>query len=200
VDEDHDGYCELWVQLSDGANRAVRDWVENAIPHDDWAFGFYEQFNALWRPFGESRTDNDYCKRVPQDLQCLSDGELAALLKLTWHRASVAITEWIESHNRGLFWIPFEPMSQFKHALFKLMNKTFEEIDPEEYGLPSRDRIQPWLIDAAHMAAYAMNAITPVLSRNEDRLYRYEGYLHCQWLSHPYLFASKEMWLNLFLE
>ena len=119
----------------------------------------------------------------------IGEKQMPAFLKLIWYRSSVVIAEWLSTHIIDP-WI--DPPSQ-KDVIQALMSEIFADINPGEYGLYSTfESIDPSAFSAAHMAAFAINAITRV-----SHIYQIEQYFGDK-ITQPYCFTSKEEFLKAF--
>ena len=189
------GHCELWVQVADSFNCTVVDFLRERIKKKDSLFGvFLDRENPIWQPLGDSMQKCDYA--VARDglgttILCdIGEGQQAAFLKLIWYRSSMVIAEWFSMQPQNISWI--EPLEQ-RDVLYDLMNKIFADIAPRKYGISSSfDSIDPSAFGVAHMAAFAINAITKV-----SHVYQIEQYFGNN-ITRPYSYPSREEFLKAF--
>jgi len=156
---------------------------------------FLNNKNPLWQPLSNSYQDCPYVTARNgggTDILCdIGEGQMPAFLKLIWYRSSVVIAEWLSTQGENISWI--DPLGQ-KDLICYLMKKIFEDINPKEYGISSTfGSIDPSAFGAAHMAAFAINAITRI-----SHVYTIEDYFRNPKTTRPYCYPDKDEFLKVF--
>ena len=191
----YSAHCELFIQVADSVNNNLLDTIKPLLKQDNSLAAFLNHRNPIWGPLGESMPGCQYA--VARDglgtkILCdIGEEQMPAFLKLIWYRSSVVIAEWLSKQIRNS-WI--DPLSK-RDAIYTLMSKTLADISPGEYGISSAyDSIDPSAFGVAHMAAFAINAITQV-----SHVYQMEQYFGNRNVTQPHSYPSREKFLKQFL-
>lgn len=188
-------HCELWIQVNEGDNKALRDHVERLFANAGSACYFWNHNNPTWAPLGSSMNDCQYAQarhswgtKVLCDLQA----NIPEFLKLIWFRASEEICCYLRRNNG------FAPLREANglRPLRNLMIDTFNDIDLREYGLSlSALIVDPTDYGSAHLAAFAFNALTEVQSNG---IHQIEQYLNNPNATHPEALADRAAFISQF--
>jgi len=194
--ENYSGHCELWVQIADSINDSVLEFLKSYIDEQNGNFAIFLNHNTPdWAPFGRSyaKTRYEFGTRTDYEIKYdISEKQLPGFLKLIWYLSSVIIADWFSTQGQNISWI--DPFVQ-KDVLYDLMGKIFTDINPGEYGISSSfDSIDPSEFGIAHMAAFAINAITKVYS-----VYQIEQYFRNSNITRPYYYSHRDEYLKQFL-
>lgn len=195
LDNNYTGYCELWIQVANIIKKDLLEFLKSFFNEQGDNFAIFLNHKIPdWAPLGESyaKTRYDLGTKINYDINYdISKKQLPGFLKLIWYLSSVVITDWFSTQGQNISWI--DPLVQ-KDILFDLMGKIFADITPREYGISSTfDSIDPSDFGVAHMAAFAINAITRV-----SHVYMIEDYFRNPTTTRPYYYPDKDEFLKVF--
>lgn len=196
--------CELWVQVGEAAEarawQAIQDWLRTRPRAKGWR----SHCQALWQPFSAAHDECKYAEtgqaprhrrygEAEQFLRSLPQDERAYFLKVLWYRASEAFAR--ESANGDLV-CDIDPREEVGLArLRRFASAALDEFAPADYGIAhASGRVDPCAFSAAHLPAYAVNALTRV---HRGR-YWIEDHLGGDAATHPCCFSSRSDYLRLF--
>lgn len=171
LDTNHTGHCKLWIQVANIIKKDLLEFLKSFFNEQGDNFAIFLNHKIPdWAPLGESyaKTRYDLGTKIDYEINYdISKKQLPGFLKLIWYLSSAVITDWFSTQGQNISWI--DPFGQ-KDVLYDLMSKIFDDIDPREYEIFSTfDSIDPSDFGVAHMAAFAINAITRVSHDKSDK-------------------------------
>jgi len=192
---EYSGHCELWIQVADKIKMDLLEFLISFFNKQDHNFAIFLNHNSpIWAPLSPkyAKTRYDLGTKIDYEINYdIGEKQLAGFLKLIWYLSSVVISDWFSTQGQNISWI--DPFVQ-KDVLYDLMGKIFADINPSEYGITSTfDSIDPSDFGVAHMAAFAINAITKV-----SNVYQIEQYLRNSNITHPYNYPNRDEFLKVF--
>lgn len=193
-------WCELWLQAStDKATElgdVIREWCHrdggdnSRRAHLRWQ----GDGGPLWGPLSRGLQDCQYAVTRTGGAQCFLAGipadQIAWLLKLIWHRATVAIADLC---LKGASPSILDPRTD-QAKISNLAASILADIIPGAYGIDAPPRpLDPSEYVASHLAVFALNAVTKVSETPQGIAYQLEDYYPSlkKLVTHPYRFASR---------